>query len=185
MRLFGAWSRKLRNFRNNCDKWKQRSRSGHFSSDHQWSWPMSPPPPVPTGERTASALPRDLPASVSESAVSGERRALPPRGAQEPACDNKKCVPCGMPLDAGRIWPIVGAWPAHWRARVVHPEGTYTIGHSTATPRRRPAFDREGPSTVFLALRSASVTVPVSLQLATDHSEAAAGHPFSVGNWPL
>ena len=59
--------------------WKQRSRSGHFSSDHQWSWPKSPPPPVPTGERTASVLPRDLPASVSESASrgSGERSALP------------------------------------------------------------------------------------------------------------
>jgi hypothetical protein len=61
------------------ERWKQRSRSGHFSSDHQWSWPKSPPPPVPTGERTASVLPRDLPASVSESASrgSGERSALP------------------------------------------------------------------------------------------------------------
>ena len=41
---------------------------------------MSSPPPVPAGERTASVLPRDLPACGSESAWrgSGERRALRP-----------------------------------------------------------------------------------------------------------
>ena len=88
-----------------------------------------------------------------------------------------------MPLDTGRIWPIVTAWPAHWRATVVHLEGTQTIGDSTATPHRRPALDREGPSTVLLALRFPGVVARVYPLLTSGHVQVAADHQVLGGNW--
>jgi hypothetical protein len=52
-----------------------------------------------------------------------------------------------------------------WRGRT-------PSGSSTATPHRRPALDREDPSTVPLVPWFAGVPVIVSLHLAIDHSEA-------------
>jgi hypothetical protein len=62
-----------------------------------------------------------------------------------------------------------GRHPSTWR-------GCISIGNSAATPRRRPALDREDPLTVLLVPRFAGVPVIVCLQLATGHSEAGADH---------
>jgi hypothetical protein len=65
----------------------------------------------------------------------------------------------------------------------VHLEGTQTIGDSTATPRRRPALDREGPSTVLLALRFPGVVALVYSSLTSGHVQVGADHQVPGGNW--
>lgn len=90
-------------------------------------------------------------------------------------------------LPAGR-----GTWghphrprPAHRRATAVHLEGTHTIADSTSAPRRRPALDREGPSTVVRTLRSPDVPAPVCLHRITGQREAGAHHQVPDETSPL
>ena len=145
---------------------------------------MGAPVPVLAGERTASALPRDLSASVRESASrgsGGRRPRLPSRG---PRAGRREKVR-GMReasrhgADLAYSASVAGALAATG----VHLEGTQTIGDSTATPRRRPALDREGPSTVLLALRLPGVVALVYSSLTSGHVQVGANHQVPGGTW--
>jgi hypothetical protein len=113
--------------------------------------------------------------------LAGFRGAEGPASLEEPRsrpAANKQRARCGMPLHTGRIRRIVRVGAVHRQAPDVHQEGTQPIGNSTATPHRRPAFDREGPSTVLLALGFPNVLVLVYPDLAPGHAHGDAHHLF-------